>query len=99
MPFLLFWEEVLIQDNIVKETLACLERLVDDLSIDEVVSSISHALENRDEELRELGGCSIDRILDNQHKERTDIRETLSNRSKRGGKRTLHLNVRIVRGR
>ena len=66
------------QDNIVKETLACLERLVDDMSVDEIVSSISHALENRDEELRELGGCSIDRILDSQHKQRTDIRATLT---------------------
>ena len=68
------------QDNIVKETLACLERLADDMTVDEIVSSISHALENRDEELRELGGCSIERILDSQHKERTDIRETLSRR-------------------
>ncbi len=66
------------QDNIVKETLACLERIVDDMSVDEIVSSITHALENRDEELRELGGNSIDRILDVQHKERTDIRATLS---------------------
>lgn len=66
------------KDNIVKETLACLEKLADDMSVDEIVSSISHALENRDEELRELGGCSIDRILDNQNKQRTDIRATLT---------------------
>ncbi len=69
------------KDNIVKETLACLERLADDMSVDEIVSSISHALENRDEELRDLGACSIDRILDSQNKERTDIRATLT----RGG--------------
>ena len=66
------------KENIIKETLACLEKLADDMSVDEIVSSISHALENRDEELRELGGCSIDRILDNQNKERTDIRATLT---------------------
>ncbi len=66
------------KDNIVKEALACLEKLADDMSVDEIVSSISHALENRDEELRELGGCSIERILDSQNKARTDIRATLS---------------------
>ncbi len=66
------------KDNIVKETLACLEKLADDMSVDEIVSSISHALENRDEELRELGACSIDRILENQNKQRTDIRATLN---------------------
>jgi HEAT repeat protein len=71
------------QENIVKETLACLERLADEMSIDEIISSITHSLENRDEELRELGGCSIDRILDSQQKQRTDIRATLSRSSDR----------------
>ncbi|MFK7793729.1 MAG: HEAT repeat domain-containing protein [Gammaproteobacteria bacterium] len=85
-------------ENIVKETLACLERLVDDMSVDEVVSSIGHALENRDEELRELGGCSIDRILDNQNKQRTDIRATLSRSSDRSdSERTMP--GTIIRGK
>jgi len=85
------------KDNIVKETLACLERLADDMSVDEIVSSISHALENRDEELRELGACSIDRILDSQNKERTDIRATLTRGSTDSPEKTMP--GTIIRGK
>ena len=85
------------KDNIIKETLACLEKLADDNSTDEIVSSISHALENRDEELRELGGCSIDRILENQNKQRTDIRHTLTRSDSDSPEKTMP--GTIIRGK
>lgn len=61
------------QENIIKEALACLERLVDEDSIEEIVSSINHAMENKDEELQELSVEVVNRILDKQEDRGTNI--------------------------
>ncbi|MEM8844250.1 MAG: HEAT repeat domain-containing protein [Pseudomonadota bacterium] len=81
-------------ENIVKESLACLERLADDSNVDEIVTAIGKTLEQCDVELRELGDESVDRILQTLQKERTSIRETLSNTQ---GERTMPGTV--IRGR
>jgi serine/threonine-protein kinase len=62
-------------ENIVKEALACLEMLVDEMNIDEIVTSIGKSLEKQSQELRELGDESIERILASQDKDKTSIRE------------------------
>ena len=86
------------QENIIKEALACLEKLADDSNVEEIVSSINHSLENRDEELKELAGDVIDRILQNQNKLRTDIKETLSNTGT-SGNAELTMPGTIIRGK
>ena len=66
-------------ENIVKEALVCLEMLADDMNVDEIVTSIGKSLENNNQELRELGDESIERILASLEKEKTSIREADSN--------------------
>ena len=85
------------QEGIIKEALACLEVLADDTNVDEVVSSINHALENSDEDIRDAAAESIDRILRGLHKQRTDIRETLSRRPSDSAELTMP--GTIIRGK
>ncbi len=85
------------QEGIIKEALLCLERLADDGNVEEIVSSINHALETSDEDLKELAGESIDRILKDLHKQRTDIRETLSRRPSSSAEMTMP--GTIIRGK
>lgn len=85
------------QEGIIKEALACLEKLADDMNVDEIVSSINHALENADEDIREIAAGCIDRILKGLHKQRTDIRETLSRRPSDSAELTMP--GTIIRGK
>ena len=85
------------QEGIIKETLYCLEKLADDTNVDEIVSSINHALENADEDIRDIAAESIDRILKGLHKQRTDIRETLSRRPSASAEMTMP--GTIIRGK
>ena len=85
------------QEGIVKEALYCLEKLADDMNVDEIVSSINHALENADEDIKEVAAESIDRILKGLHKQRTDIRETLSRRPSASAEMTMP--GTIIRGK
>ena len=85
------------QEGIIKEALICLEILADDMNVEEIVSSINHALENSDEEIKEIAGETIDRILKGLHKQRTDIRETLSRRPSDSAELTMP--GTIIRGK